>query len=153
MFVCVCSLKSLFIERSRIDDYYFDASHDSAVILTRACVKAPIRAAAAEELESKHDDPLAVRNASGPVPVARARRGGRHGRGVEGSRLNRVVAIKRLKGQHIERFAKEARGIATLNHPHICQVHDVGPDYLVLEFVEGRQLPRPVALDEAVRGD
>ena len=67
------------------------------------------------------------------------------------SRLNRVVAIKRLKGEHIERFAQEARAIATLNHPHICQVHDVGPDYLVLEFVEGRQLPCPLALEEAVR--
>jgi eukaryotic-like serine/threonine-protein kinase len=67
------------------------------------------------------------------------------------SRLDRVVAIKRLKSRHTERFMQEARAIATLNHPHICQVHDVGPDYLVLEFVEGRQLPCPLALDEAVR--
>ncbi|MDQ2924074.1 MAG: protein kinase, partial [Acidobacteriota bacterium] len=67
------------------------------------------------------------------------------------SRLNRVVAIKKIKGQHTERFIQEARAIATLNDPHICQVHDVGADYLVLEFVEGRQLPCPLPPDEAVR--
>ena len=32
---------------------------------------------------------------------------------------------------------QEARAIAALNHPHICQIHDIGPDYLVLEYVEG----------------
>lgn len=67
------------------------------------------------------------------------------------SRLDRVVAVKRLKGQHSERFQQEARALAALNHPHICQVYDVGPDYLVLEYVEGQCLPCPVALEEAVR--
>jgi serine/threonine protein kinase len=33
-----------------------------------------------------------------------------------------------------ERFEQEARAIAALNHPNICQIHDVGPDYLVLEY-------------------
>ena len=42
------------------------------------------------------------------------------------TRLMRIVAIKRLNAQHSARFKQEARAIAALNHPHICQVHDVG---------------------------
>jgi len=67
------------------------------------------------------------------------------------TRLDRIVAIKRLSGQHSERFEQEARAIAALNHPHICQIYDVGPDYLVLEYVEGQPLRGPLAADEAVR--
>ena len=51
-----------------------------------------------------------------------------------------IVAIKRLKAEHTERFRREARAIAALNHPHICQLYDVGPDYLVMEYVEGEPL-------------
>ena len=51
------------------------------------------------------------------------------------TRLDRTVAIK-VSAIH-ERFAREAQAIATLNHPHICTLHDVGPDYLVMEFVDG----------------
>jgi eukaryotic-like serine/threonine-protein kinase len=56
------------------------------------------------------------------------------------TRLNRIVAVKRLTGQHSGRFEQEARAIAAVNHPHICQIYDVGADYLVLEYVEGRTL-------------
>src|SRR5262249_31490801 len=66
------------------------------------------------------------------------------------TRLNRVVAIKRFKGHHSGRFKVEGRAIAALNHPHICQVHDVGPDYLVLEYIEGQPLPCPLSVEEAV---
>ena len=52
-------------------------------------------------------------------------------------RLNRFVAVKQLTGRHSERFEQEARAIAALNHPHICQIYDVGADYLVLEYIEG----------------
>ena len=45
-------------------------------------------------------------------------------------RLDRIVAIKRLNPKHAGRFQQEARAIAALNDPHICQIHDVGPDYL-----------------------
>src|SRR5207244_7843114 len=38
------------------------------------------------------------------------------------------------------RFEREARAIATLNHPHICTLYDVGPNYLVMELVEGETL-------------
>ena len=53
------------------------------------------------------------------------------------TRLNRVVAIKISKDQFSERFEREARAVAALNHPHISQLYDVGPNYLVMEFVEG----------------
>jgi serine/threonine-protein kinase len=66
------------------------------------------------------------------------------------TRLMRIVAIKMLKGLQSARFKQEARAIAALNHPHICQVHDVGPDYLVLEYIEGRPLPCPVPPNEAL---
>jgi TolB-like protein len=67
------------------------------------------------------------------------------------TRLNRIVAVKRLKGQHSARFEQEARAIAALNHPHICQIHDIGPDYLVLEYIEGQSLKGPQTAEEAVR--
>jgi serine/threonine-protein kinase len=72
------------------------------------------------------------------------------------TRLNRTVAIKRLKGQHTARFEQEAHAIAALNHPHICQIYDVGPDYLVMEYVEGKPLvsqekPGPLKVEEAVK--
>ncbi len=56
------------------------------------------------------------------------------------TRLNRIVAVKRLTEQHSGRFEQEARAIAALNHPHICQIYDVGADYLVLEYIEGQTL-------------
>jgi serine/threonine-protein kinase len=67
------------------------------------------------------------------------------------TRLDRTVAIKRLKQEHRDRFEHEARAIAALNHPHICQIHDVGPDYLVLEFVEGVPLRGPLPAGDVLR--
>src|SRR5580658_3291349 len=66
-------------------------------------------------------------------------------------RLNRMVAVKRLGAEHMARFEQEARAIAALNHVNICQIHDLGPDYLVMEFVEGSPLAGPMAADQAVR--
>src|SRR5246127_5651716 len=66
------------------------------------------------------------------------------------TRVDRVVAIKRLKAEHAERFKREARAIAALNHPHICQLYDVGPDYLVMEYVEGAEIKGPLPLDRAL---
>jgi Tol biopolymer transport system component len=56
------------------------------------------------------------------------------------TRLNRSVAIKIPAERFTERFEREARAIAALNHPHICTLHDVGPSYLVMELVEGETL-------------
>ncbi len=67
------------------------------------------------------------------------------------TRLGRTVAIKTLHVEHGDRFARESRSIAALNHPHICQLYDVGPNYLVMEFVEGSALRGPMPAEEAVR--
>src|ERR1700758_3035930 len=66
------------------------------------------------------------------------------------TRLNRDVAIKTSLAKFSERFAREARAIAALNHPHICQIYDVGPDYLVMELVEGGPVKGPMPLDKAL---
>ncbi len=67
------------------------------------------------------------------------------------TRLRRAVAIKILKGANLERFEVEARAIAALNHPHICTLHDVGSNYLVMEYVEGQPLRGPLPVAEALR--
>jgi eukaryotic-like serine/threonine-protein kinase len=56
------------------------------------------------------------------------------------TRLNRIVAIKLSREQFSGRFEREARAVAALNHPNICQLYDIGPNYLVMEFVEGSPL-------------
>jgi serine/threonine-protein kinase len=66
-------------------------------------------------------------------------------------RVGRTVAIKRLKPEYAERFKQEARAIAALNHPHICQLYDVGDDYLVMEYVDGAALHCPQPQKQAVR--
>jgi Tol biopolymer transport system component/predicted Ser/Thr protein kinase len=61
------------------------------------------------------------------------------------TRLNRTVALKVSKIQFGERFEREARAIAQLNHSHICTLYDVGPNYLVMELVEGTTLSARIA--------
>jgi serine/threonine protein kinase/Tol biopolymer transport system component len=56
------------------------------------------------------------------------------------TRLDRIVAIKTSYAKFSDRFEREARAVAALNHPNICQIYDVGPDYLVMEYVEGTRL-------------
>ena len=56
------------------------------------------------------------------------------------TRLDRIVAVKVSKEQFSERFEREARTVAALNHPNICTLYDVGPNYLVMEYVEGEPL-------------
>ena len=67
------------------------------------------------------------------------------------TRLGRTVAIKTLTGGHGPRFQQEARAIAALNHPHICVLHDDGPDYLVMEFLDGAPVQGPLPLDDVIR--
>ena len=56
------------------------------------------------------------------------------------TRLGRKVAIKICAQQFSGRFEREARAISALNHPHVCTLYDVGPNYLVMELVEGETL-------------
>jgi predicted Ser/Thr protein kinase len=67
------------------------------------------------------------------------------------TRLNREVAIKISKEQFSERFEREARAVAALNHPHICTLYDIGPDYLVMELIEGVPLRGPLSQQETLR--
>src|SRR6202046_343004 len=70
-------------------------------------------------------------------------------------RLNRDVAVKVSAQQFTDRFEREARAIAALNHPNICTLFDVGPNYLVMELVTGwtladRIAQGPIPLEEAL---
>ncbi len=58
------------------------------------------------------------------------------------TRLDRLVAIKTSKSAFSQRFAREARAVAALNHPSICQLYDLGTlpeggSYLVMAFIDG----------------
>jgi serine/threonine protein kinase/Tfp pilus assembly protein PilF len=68
------------------------------------------------------------------------------------ARLGRFVAIKISAAQFSERFEREAKAIAALNHPNICQIYDIGPNYLVMEYIDGAPIvsvERPLALPPA----
>jgi Tol biopolymer transport system component/predicted Ser/Thr protein kinase len=72
------------------------------------------------------------------------------------TRLDRTVAIKVSAARFSGRFDGEARAVASLNHPNICTLYDVGPNYLVMEYVEGatlQQMLRPgrLPVDDALR--
>ena len=73
---------------------------------------------------------LATLGAGGMGEVYRAR----------DSRLGRDVAIKVAAEKFSDRFEREARAVAALNHPNIGQLYDVGPSYLVMELIEGPTL-------------
>src|SRR5689334_4743221 len=71
------------------------------------------------------------------------------------TRLGRSVAIKVSSREFNDRFEREARAISTLNHPNICTLYDVGPNYLVMEYIEGETLSKliergPLPLDKAL---
>src|ERR1700694_453185 len=67
------------------------------------------------------------------------------------TRLDRIVAIKVSRTEFSERFEREARAVAALNHPNVCTLHDVGSNYLVMEYVEGTPLKGPLPLDQALK--
>jgi serine/threonine protein kinase len=66
------------------------------------------------------------------------------------TRLDRIVAIKVSQERFSDRFEGEARAVAALNHPHICTLHDVGPNYLVMEYVEGAPPKGPLPLERVL---
>ena len=93
--------------------------------------------------------PFGIGDRIGPYDIL-----GELGRGGMGSvyrakdtRLGREVAIKTSAERFSERFEREARVIASLNHPNICTLYDVGPDYLVMELIEGESPKGPLPVD------
>jgi len=66
-------------------------------------------------------------------------------------RTGRDVAIKVSTERFNERFDREVRAVAALNHPNICTLYDVGPNYLVMELVEGESPRGPLALETAIQ--
>jgi len=75
------------------------------------------------------------------------------------TRLARTVAVKVISSYDArdpearERFVREARAVAALNHPHICTLYDIGSedgvDFLVMEYVDGATLHGPMTSEEA----
>ena len=69
--------------------------------------------------------------------------------------LGRDVAIKISAQQFTDRFEREARAIAALNHANVCTLYHIGPNYLVMEYIEGPTLAErikegPIPLEEAL---
>src|SRR5438105_15322159 len=95
--------------------------------------------------------PVSVGNKLGPYEILASIGAGGMGDvwKARDTRLDRIVAIKTSKAQFSERFAREAKAIAALNHPHICQLYNVGPDYFVMEYVEGSTLKGPLPMEKA----
>src|SRR5438309_4567879 len=85
---------------------------------------------------------LSIGDRLGPYEILSAIGAGGMGEVYRASdpRLHRDVAIKVAAAQFSERSTREARTVAALNHANICQVYDVGPNYLVMELVEGPTL-------------
>src|SRR5262245_20561757 len=111
--------------------------------------------------------PLTARDKLGPYEIVAPIGAGGMGEVYKArdTRLDRSVAIKVLP-EHIAkredlraRFEREARAVASLNHPHICTLHDIGSQdgtgYMVMEHLEGETLAAriergPIPLEQAV---
>ena len=175
-------MRSMTIERWRqIEAVYHSAlehsPHERAAFIAIACKGDPDLRSEVEDLVRRDESPgwslpdspvWATYDEPGAPLAAGARLGpyeivstiGSGGMGVVfraiDTRLGRSVAIKTSRGPFSDRFAREARTIAALNHPNICTLYDTGPDYLVMEFIEGPTLADrirkgPLPFDEALR--
>jgi len=71
------------------------------------------------------------------------------------TRLGRDVAVKVAQERFSERFEREARAVGSLNHANICHLYDLGPNYLVMEYVDGAPIARTddihMLLDQAMQ--
>src|SRR5580692_3355623 len=101
--------------------------------------------------------PLAAGDKLGPYEILAAIGAGGMGEvyRARDTRLGRDVAIKISNENFTERFEREARSIAALNHPNICTLYDVGPNYLVMELIDGPTLAErikegAIPLDQAL---
>jgi eukaryotic-like serine/threonine-protein kinase len=157
------------------------APGERAVYLDRACAEPDLRREV-ESLIAAHEQAqssflaqpaiaakkLAIGSRLGPYEILTRVGAGGMGEVYKGrdTRLDRIVAIKILP-DHLadranlrERFDREARAIASLNHPHICTLYDIGQQdgtaYLVMEFLEGETLAHrlakgPLPLEQALQ--
>jgi eukaryotic-like serine/threonine-protein kinase len=102
----------------------------------------PAMEVAAKLLEDSSAERLAVGAQLGPYKIKSSIGAGGMGEVYKArdTRLGREVAIKVSSHQFNARFEREARAISALNHPHICTLHDIGPNFLVMELVEGPTL-------------
>src|SRR5450759_686016 len=101
--------------------------------------------------------PLSAGTRLGPYEIVALIGAGGMGEGYRAHdpRMGRDVAIKVSAERFSDRFSREVHAVAALNHPNICHLYDVGPDYLVMELVEGPTLAErikqgAVPLDEAL---
>ncbi len=109
------------------------------------------------ELPEDTDIRFATGSHLGPYEIVEAVGSGGMGvvfRAID-KRLGRSVAIKTSRERFSGRFEREARTIASLNHPNICTLYDTGSDYLVMELIEGPTLADrirkgPISSDEAL---
>ena len=108
--------------------------------------------------------PLSAGDKLGPYEVIAAIGAGGMGEVYKArdTRLDRTVAVKVLPDHIAKRddlrahFEREARAVASLNHPHICTLHDIGPGYMVMELIEGESLAAriekgAIPLDQALQ--
>src|SRR5258708_25839540 len=92
--------------------------------------------------------PLSAGDRLGPYEILSAIGAGGMGEVYKArdTRLDRTVAVKVLPNHIAQRddlrarFEREARAVASLNHPNICTLHDIGPGYMVMELIEGETL-------------
>src|SRR6476660_6377290 len=86
--------------------------------------------------------PLSVHDKLGPYEILAPLGAGGMGEvyRAHDPRMRRDIAIKICVERFSDRFEREVHAVAALNHPNICHVYDVGPNYLVMELVEGPTL-------------
>jgi len=152
----------------QIEDLYHAASEsppsERAALLSEACGDDMELRREVESLLAENGSRVGMADrASAPVTAAGSQFGpyrleasiGKGGMGevwkARDSRLNRDVAIKFSAQQFSDRFTREARAVAALNHPNICTLYDIGPNYLVMEYIEGTSLKGPLPLANALK--
>lgn len=157
----------------RVEDVYYAASEkptaERGVFLAEACGGDDDLQREVEELLQQSESPVSILDRPaqqlfeqadlepgqtlGPYRIVGLIGSGGMGRVYKAVdlRLGRPVAIKVSRAGFTGRFRREARAVAALNHPHICTLYDLGPNYLVMEYVEGSPIQGPMPLPQALK--
>src|SRR5579859_331815 len=106
----------------------------------------------ADQREGNSSEPLTPGQSLGPYQILSFIAAGGMGKvyRARDPRMGRDVAIKVAAEQFSERFSREVHAVAALNHPNICHLYDVGPNYLVMELVEGENPQGPLPPETAL---